>query len=63
MDQSFVQVAEKQAVLNISKEKLVTHAATICVTVILFSVKVRVRVNVEDSRADLSTVKPHIHVF
>lgn len=60
MDQSFMQAALKQAALNISifSNRLVTHEAGISVTVILFRVKVRVRVNVEDSRVKLFTVKP-----
>lgn len=55
-----MQVAVKQSALNISKVKLVTHVERIRVTVILFRVKVMVIVNVEDSRADPSTVKLHI---
>ena len=46
-----MQVAVKQSALNISKVKLVTHVARIRATVILFRVKVWVRVNVEDSKA------------
>lgn len=59
MNQSIMQAAVKQAALHVSKVKLVTHEARISVTVILFRVKVRVRVNVEDSRVNLSTVEPH----
>lgn len=59
MNQSFMQAAVKQAALHVSKVKLVRHEARISVTVILFRVKVRVRVNVEDSRVNLSTVEPH----
>ena len=55
-----MQAALKQAALNISicSNRLVTHEAGVSVTVILFSVKVTVRVNVEDSRVKLFTVKP-----